>query len=227
MAVNRFEGAVWYKDVSKLNVLITGVGATGSYLALFISRLGINSIILVDPDVVEYHNGFSQLFQKADISSNKVEAINRLLLRYTGISKITTYKKKIQEISWIFDNLSLNVIFSTTDSMEARKYTFEKAKKNPNCLFLDSRISAELWEVYCVPMNDENKIKRYEETLFSESEGNSGACNYQQSSHSAAGAAIKMTELVTNWQINKILEEDYLPFLVKQDIRNQIYECIY
>lgn len=227
MAVNRFEGAVWYKDVSKLDVLIAGVGATGSYLALFISRLGINSITLVDPDVVEYHNGFSQLFQKADISKSKVGAIQSFLLKYTGVSKVKFYKNKIQGVSWTLNNSSLNVIFSTTDSMEARKYTFEKAKENPNCLFLDSRISAELWEVYCVPMNDENKIKKYEETLFSESEGNSGACNYQQSSHSAAGAAIKMTELVTNWQINKILEEDYLPFLVKQDIRNQIYECIY
>tara|TARA_R110000868_G_scaffold148357_3_gene370205 strand:- start:3682 stop:4365 length:684 start_codon:yes stop_codon:yes gene_type:complete len=224
--VNRFDGAVWYENVSKLNVMIVGVGATGSYAALFASRLGIKSITLIDPDKVEFHNGFSQLFQKSDIGQNKVEAIKKLLFNFTGVTGINNATARVENMSDYWFN-NQNVIFSTTDSMVARKYTFEKAKELPECLFLDSRISAELWEVYCVPMNDKEKIQRYEETLFGENQGSTGACNYQQSSHSAAGAAIKMTELITNWETNKLIDEDYLPFSVKQDIRNQIYECNY
>jgi hypothetical protein len=116
-----------------------------------------------------------------------------------------------------------------TDSMDVRKFIFEKFRKSEQLksLLIDTRISAEYWEIYAVQLGNESQYVKYEQTLFSDSEGYTGDCNYQQSSHSAAGAAIKAVELCTNHLTNIEMDDDYLPFKITNDIRTQNYNVIY
>lgn len=221
---NRFSGALWANEVKSKTSLIVGLGATGSYLSLFLGRLGLKELTLVDPDKFEIHNIGSQLATFNDVGKHKVNAIKQHLLAATDVKYIQSYNRKIEEMG---SNLFYkDIICSTLDSMEGRKYVFNNfLTYSPNqSLFFDSRIGAELWEVYCIPKSNKEKIEKYKETLFSDDQGNVGACNYQQSSHSACGAALKIVELYTNFITNKVTEEpDDLPFKVTNDIRNCVY----
>ncbi len=234
---NRFSGAIWSdkeknptKTIDNYGALIVGCGATGGYSALFLARLGVKNFRLVDFDFLESVNIGSQLYKFEQIGETKVEALTTILTEFTEASNISINCNKVEELNWKAESVSGKHIFcATLDKMEGRKYMFEKWLENSpdNSIFFDSRIGAELWEVYAIPKGNTDKIARYKETLFSDGEGNSGACNYQQSSHSACGAALKIVELTTNWVTNQIIEDDYLPFKVTNNIRNCDYGVHY
>lgn len=233
--VNRQSGALWYnpehnkgKTIQNYPALIVGLGATGSYLSMFLSRAGVQDFTLVDFDTLEPHNLGSQCYSFSQIGSYKTDAAIENLNSFSSSSNLYSYNESIEDLEW--EGLNYHKIFcATLDKMEGRKYLFEQwLKDSPeNSIFFDSRIGAEYWEVYALPKGNEDKIKRYRETLFGENEGNTGACNYQQSSHSACGAALKIVELTTNWITNIISEDDYLPFKVTNDIRTCTYGVDY
>jgi hypothetical protein len=218
---NRFSGASWYNLASTKDVLIAGLGATGSFLSFFLGRTGIYSAHLVDFDTFQPHNCGSQLVSYNDIGRTKLAVANSILNSYTNVSIVRGFSDKIEQASPSLFNK--DVIVATIDRMDARKYMFEKFLEfgKPQSLFIDTRISAEYWEVYTITKENIEHQERYRATLFSDEEGNTGACNYQQSTHSAAGAAIQATELFTNHLNNILLEEDYLPFKVSKDLRTQ------
>lgn len=235
IAQSRFEGAIWHSTVSKQKMLMAGTGATGSYLAFFLARTGIKSMTIVDFDRIEPHNSFSQLFSIEQLGMLKCEALRDNLYLFSPAVNVSAINSSIEDVrsSLYLEN---NVILSMTDSMSAREHMFERAVEMNRGdisatrklrIFFDSRITAEYWEVYAVPLNDESKIERYRETLFSDEDGEAGACNYQQSSHSACGAALKIVELYTNWVTNILMEDNVLPFMVSCDIRTQNYEFVY
>tara|TARA_R110000868_G_scaffold383163_2_gene649948 strand:+ start:231 stop:908 length:678 start_codon:yes stop_codon:yes gene_type:complete len=213
----RFEGAIWYKDIQTLTCSIIGVGATGSYAAFLLSRAGIKNLTLVDPDYIEVHNIGSQLFGYQTIGQSKVGAVKNMLLEYTTPKRINVYSSKVEENS-IF--LKSDIVLSTLDSMSGRKYMFDIFLQQDVCkIFIDSRISAEYYEIYCITKENTEAIEKYKKTLFSDAEGNMGACNYQQSSHSACMAACEITKLVTNFVTNNIIEEKEIPYKTVYDLR--------
>lgn len=227
MEENRFSGAIWAQPINNYRCVIVGLGATGSYLSFFLARAGVKYFYLVDFDIYNPINIGSQLAEWADVGVNKTEAVEQKLYSYSSPNSVITYETRIQEEDWLLT--SYPIICCTLDSMEGRKFMFEQFLNNQNrhAIFFDTRIGAEYWEVYIIPKGNQEKIDRYKETLFGEEQGNTGACNYQQSSHSAAGAAIKVTELLTNWITNIITEDDYLPFKITMDIRTQNYGIYY
>lgn len=231
----RFEGAPWYKEMPNLKCGIVGLGATGSFAAFFLARLGIQKFSLIDNDRIETHNLGSQMFGFDSMNLPKVEATYNMLTNFSRVTRVDYSQCLIQDLqdydTHHYLNFSqCNIVLSTVDSMSARKYVFEKFKKDnkmQHAIFFDSRIGAELWEVYAVPFGDKEKYERYEATLFSDDKGNAGACNYQQSSHSAAGAAIQIAEIVTQWTVNKMMEETKLVFKVTKNLRTNDYGISY
>lgn len=228
MGVNRIEGAVWYNEIKKYNATVVGVGASGSFGAFLLARAGINKIRLVDSDIYELHNIGSQLVSFSDIGHSKVETSAMFLEEYTSARYINFYKRVIQDAKFLLQN-SHSIILATLDSMEGRKFVFDSFRENTSGknLFLDSRIGAEYYEVYCVPDTRSDYKERYRETLFSDSEGNVGACNYQQSSHCAAMAAAELVKLTTNYITNNIMDDDDIPFKITHDLRTNKYEVYY
>lgn len=226
----RFSGAPWYDYMKSLTCTIVGVGATGSYAAFFLGRLGIPNFNLIDPDIVEEHNLGSQMFSKEHFSDYKCNAVEDILQSTCNPKSILTEVRRIEDLSEYLPLNVSNIVLSTLDSMSGRKFLFEKfIQENceKNSIFFDSRIGAELWEVYVVPKNNQEAIERYKETLFSDEEGNTGACNFQQSSHSAAGAAIQIAETITQWVVNILTDETDLPFKITKNLRTSKYGVIY
>jgi hypothetical protein len=229
MGVNRIEGAVWYNEIAKHSATIIGLGATGSYLSFLLARAGLKTFKLVDFDAYETHNLASQLADFKSLGLNKAEANATILKNFTSATNIYTYNERVQDTPVVlYENYGASLIFSTLDSMEGRKFIFDEfSKRTGKGLLLDSRIGAEYYEVYCIPSNKKDYKEKYSETLFGDEQGNTGACNYQQSSHCATMAAAEMVKLVTNYLTNELMEDDDIPFKITHDLRTNNYAVYY
>jgi len=65
-----------WRRLTTLNCMIVGCGRTGSQLAMALLKLGVQSITLVDPDVLENHNlGEMSCVSVADLGRSKAQAI--------------------------------------------------------------------------------------------------------------------------------------------------------
>ena len=58
---------------------IIGCGSVGSTVSALLARLGITRFVLYDFDKVEAHNLANQMFVHADIKSEKVDAVKRII----------------------------------------------------------------------------------------------------------------------------------------------------
>ena len=61
-------------------VALIGCGRTGSLVAVSLARLGVDRLVLIDPDIVEPHNlGEMEAVSDADVGCLKAEAVARHL----------------------------------------------------------------------------------------------------------------------------------------------------
>ena len=69
---NRFKGADWFEIVQEQDVILAGLGGIGSWVSLFLSRLGPKTITLYDDDRFEPHNLSGQAFRIASLGISSV-----------------------------------------------------------------------------------------------------------------------------------------------------------
>lgn len=195
MAVNsRFSDAPWID--SKVTVIIGGAGGIGSWITLFLSRIGYK-VRLYDFDSFEEHNMGGQFVTKKYIGTSKVNALSELITDFGG-RQINTYNER-----FTYDNgMSSSYMIAAFDNMEARKVMFEKwftynsEMENKDALFIDGRLLMEQMQILCV--TPENTKAYREKHLFDDSEVADEVCTLKQTSHSAAMVASLMTGFFTN-----------------------------
>lgn len=105
--------------ISNLKCLILGVGGLGTNIAMDLARLGVNELILLDYDTVEYHNLNRQiLFDKSHIGKFKVDSaketlekfhINSTLIRTYNIDAIKNWQTVMNLIS------ESDIVYNTID----------------------------------------------------------------------------------------------------------------
>jgi molybdopterin/thiamine biosynthesis adenylyltransferase len=212
---SRFASISWAKPALQTNVLIVGIGGIGSWLSLFLARIGYN-LIIVDKDKLEEHNIGGQLYLTAQAQSRsfKAYAAYELLKQFTGRSDLTT-------IVASFDTYHLrgqHIVAACVDNMAARKQILENFKAVPDSLplklLVDGRLSAEQFQVYFVT---KDRIEEYEKTLFDDSLLPDEPCTNKATSHFGAGIAYVMTKGINNYLAIKAGEPRELPFMVKEE----------
>lgn len=197
---SRFSDAPWMKNIQDKIVIVGGAGGIGSWLTLMLARTGIQCETY-DFDSVEQHNIGGQWFKKGNVGQTKVEALKQNVRDFTDDS-IAAHNEKVTDKTLVSE-----YVFSAFDNMKARKDLFtawkEQNKDNPNAIFIDGRLAAEQWEIYCI-RNTEEDIKFYEdpEILFDDSEVEDAACTMKQTSHFAAMITSHMTTYFTNHLTN-------------------------
>ena len=197
---SRFSDAEWY---DKKSIIIGGVGGIGSWVSLFLSRIGHN-IIVYDIDVVDRTNMAGQLYSYKSIGKNKTEAIASVVSDFNGDRDNVT----ILNVKYDKDSMSNSIVMSCFDNMEARKNMFnnwieyidsvdedEKAK----CIFIDGRMTAEQGQIYFVTPD---KIDQYKETLFLDSEAEELPCSFKATTHNGAMIASQMVAGLNNFIVN-------------------------
>lgn len=146
-------------------VILIGAGSVGSYVALFLAKMGVADIEVWDADVVLSHNTPASLYSHNDIGRRKVESLTEHVERLTNV--------QIKAVPTMYSGEELRgvSVIACVDTMATRKMIWEKVKLCPTIdLFCETRVNAWYLEVFAVaPCNPED-IKRYEDALFSDKE---------------------------------------------------------
>ena len=222
----RFRNAAWYNYLQKKEVLILGQGSIGSWVTLFLSRIGCN-IYTFDIDIVDEVNLAGQLYGKAQIGKKKVDAIYEMINNLSDVSYFSGIPSFYDETS-----PTANIMIAAFDNMKSRKVSFDnwkehvsslKEEERKNCIFIDGRLSVEDYYVFAVRPGQE---KSYEETLFSDEEGEELSCSLKSTSHCAAGIASDIVSILTNFAANLDFGEDIrdVPFSIHKSIQSYTYE---
>jgi molybdopterin/thiamine biosynthesis adenylyltransferase len=156
-------------------VTILGAGATGSWLALALAKLGIDNITVWDFDIVEEHNVPNQLFGLPDVGESKVKALYGYIDAFVG-TKIKVHNEKFTS------GRLQGIVFCMVDSMTARKEIWENSVKMKSAvkLFIEPRMGLNEGRVYCVDPTNLTHIKRYEDCWYSDEESVVSACGTSQ-----------------------------------------------
>lgn len=215
-AVSRFQGASWYDEVLKLNVLLIGCGGIGSWTALLLARLNIAELTLFDNDTVELNNLSGQLFRTQGNAHYKVNEV------YNTCREFSCTRTRISAINSRFtSHIPSPITICGLDNMESRLAIFnrwaERYSNSPTALFIDGRLSAEAFQIFAIQGGNTNSISEYRKKwLFPDSEGDPTVCSYKQTSFMASMIASFITNILVNFADNlqntKNLLERTVPF---------------
>lgn len=217
--VSRFSSAIWFDTIKEKVITLAGIGGIGSYLAFLLSRMQPEKIIMYDDDIVEVGNMSGQLYSRDDVGVPKVSAMSSIMSRFSNYDSVVVIDSKYTE-----DCHPTNIMICGFDNMAARKTFFESwyncvcnttKEFKQNMLFIDGRLAAEEFQVFCMTGEDDYSIERYKERyLFSDSEADETVCSYKQTTFMANMIASVMVNLFTNFAANLVVSgiRD-LPFL--------------
>lgn len=219
---SRFSSAIWYENIQKKTIIVAGCGGIGSYCIFLLARMKPASMFIYDNDVVEAVNMSGQLYGKSDVGKPKVSAIAEMVRNYADYGSIFAISEK-----FTCDSEASDIMICGFDNMGARSIFFRKwldhVKRKPeeerkNCLYLDGRLAAEMFQILCIKGDDLYNIRRYDnEFLFSDAEADETVCSYKQTSFCANMIASYMVNLFVNFcanQENPLIDRD-LPFLTE------------
>lgn len=202
----RFKDADWL--VEPLSLIIGGAGGIGSWVSLFLSRIG-HELHIFDMDTFEQHNMSGQFVSSDCIGLNKAVAVKRMCESFNQSSTVSIYTHD----QYTDESVTNNVVFSCFDNMLARKLMYSKwvdyLKNNPEkrkeSIFIDGRLLAEQYQIFTVQGDDFKSVMKYYEFLFEDSEVEEAECTFKQTSHVASMIASNMVSVFNNWVSNKVL----------------------
>lgn len=150
-------------------IFIIGAGATGSFTALTLAKMGLTDIRIFDGDTIEEHNFPNQMYPLRTLGINKTEALKSVVEEFTGT--------EIKTIPRMYKSEPLRgIVISALDTMKGRKQIYKNACKGNVKLLLDPRAGPELFRLLTVDLSLETEKKWYEENLYSDEEALEAPC---------------------------------------------------
>lgn len=208
---NRFKGADWFEIVQEQDVILAGLGGIGSWVSLFLSRLGPKTISLYDDDCFEEHNLSGQAFRIDSLGRAKVEEAASIAIDFSNYIKSYAFISRYTEIS-----STSKIMICGFDNMGARKLFYNKWKgaiiqeESHEYLFIDGRLTADMFQLFCIQGNDAYAQDEYERNwLFEDEDADDTDCTFRQTSHIAAMLGTYITTYFTNFCSN--LSPDNFP----------------
>lgn len=151
----------------KKPIHIIGVGAVGSRIAEQLVRLGFDKIRIYDIDIVESINIPNQLYVQEDIGMDKVDALQRHLLRINPHLDLRLSDEK----GYVGQPLS-GAVFLSVDSIDLRRKIVQDNLFNTNIdVMFDGRMRLTDAQYYGAVWSKENDRKALEMSMqFSDEE---------------------------------------------------------
>lgn len=159
---------------TKINII--GAGATGSWVAFSLAKMGLSNLHIYDFDEVGMHNLPNQMFGVRDIDRNKALSIRNIIKLFTGFT-VNARNEKVD------GSVPLQgIVFMLTDTMKSRKDIYNRAiKNNPSIdLLIETRMDLRGGRIYVVDPKDREQTKMYEQTFYSDDEAEVSACGVSQ-----------------------------------------------
>jgi len=95
---SRNKGILESDIMTQKRAIILGCGSVGSLVALELARAGVKHFILVDADIVEYHNICRHQCGIEDVGDYKVYALKRKILNINPSGNIITFEGIVQNL---------------------------------------------------------------------------------------------------------------------------------
>ena len=170
---------VFSPDAVKHPIHIIGVGATGSFVAMELARMGCPVLNIYDFDDVEIHNIPNQYYDTGDLGKLKAEALADKLKAINPNIVVNVYTNAVlpvhdDEHSGI-DEMS-GYVFLLVDSMKVRKELWMAAKENKNIVHCwESRLGSDQARVYSLDMTVKD-FSKYEADFYEDDNAEMSAC---------------------------------------------------
>ena len=142
---SRNKGILESDVMCQKRAIILGCGSVGSLVALELARAGVKHFILVDADILEYHNICRHQCGIEDVGDYKVYALKRKILNINPNAEIITFEGIVQNLpKEILDSFCIagNTVFiGCADNRIADVYT-----NRISIYYKSSFISIGFWE---------------------------------------------------------------------------------
>lgn len=183
-------------------ISIIGAGATGSFVALFLAKMGFSNIEIFDHDSVEEHNFPNQLFPFKCLGKNKAISVAEIVKEYTDIEiKANPVKYSEQSLG--------EVVISALDSMEGRKLILKECVKQKGPLLLiDPRTGPEMYQVYTCNVKIDLSVKQFKKSLHSDEEALELPCTGRSIIYSVGFVSSAIAETVKRYAMNQTYKRD-------------------
>lgn len=202
MAATRFQDLLWADPIQARDIKIYGLGGVGSWLLLFLSRVGIHNIIGYDRDTLEDVNiGNSMLLRTSIRTSKAAAALSMVTSANVDMPSVACHDLDINLLN-LDENVS-DIVISAVDDMPLRNKLFESfmRTKTDTSLFIDCRMASEVGTVLAVW--DEYSAEYYRSRMFANEEAEHMACGNKATSLCSAGLSVIAGSIVNNWIINQ------------------------
>lgn len=199
-------------DVCSKPVHIIGAGATGSFLALSLAKMGLTDITVYDADTVEEHNFPNQLFPIMAKGHNKALALKDLvkLFTETEIKAVPEMFKGKHELT--------GIVVSALDSMKGRKIIFNAVKDNPKVeLLIDPRTGPELFRILTLNTGSPSMKEQYIKTIVKDSEVDVAPCT----ARSIIYSVLSVSSFLANQIKRHLMKQEYKTDIII-DLNNSI-----
>ena len=171
--------SVFSPDNVKHPIHIIGVGATGSFVAMELARMGCPVLNLYDFDDVEIHNIPNQYYDNNDLGKLKVEALAEKLKLINPNIVVNVHTTAVLPVADDehpgIDKMS-GYVFLLVDSMKVRKELWAAAKENKNIIHCwESRLGSDQARVYSLDMSVKD-FSKYEADFYDDDNAEVSAC---------------------------------------------------
>lgn len=171
--------SVFSPDNVKYPIHIIGVGATGSFVAMELARMGCPVLNLYDFDDVEIHNIPNQYYDNNDLGKLKAEALSEKLKLINPNIVVNVHTSAVlpaeDEGHPGIDKMS-GYVFLLVDSMKVRKELWAAAKENKNIIHCwESRLGSDQARVYSLDMSVKD-FSKYEADFYDDDTAEVSAC---------------------------------------------------
>lgn len=171
--------SVFSPDNVKYPIHIIGVGATGSFVAMELARMGCPVLNLYDFDDVEIHNIPNQYYDNDDLGKLKAEALSEKLKLINPNIVVNVHTSAVLPVEDEkhpgIDKMS-GYVFLLVDSMKVRKELWAAAKENKNIIHCwESRLGSDQARVYSLDMSVKD-FSKYEADFYDDDTAEVSAC---------------------------------------------------
>ena len=228
-STTRFSSALWFNEIQKKIIILAGIGGIGSYVALLLARMKPKALFLYDDDEVETVNMAGQLYSINDVGKKKVDALADICSSFALYNSVFAIPEK-----FTLESEASDIMICGFDNMEARKLYYYKwlnhikeldDDRKKHCLFLDGRLAAEEFQVFCITGDDTYSQELYKtKYLFDDEQADATVCSYKQTSYMANMIGSMIVNLFVNFVANEVGGMRDLPFLTSYEGESLMFE---
>lgn len=193
------------------NIIIIGCGATGSFTALSLAKMGFTNITVYDSDKVEEHNFPNQLFPLSSLNQSKALALQKIVYDFTGV-EITAYEEMYE------DQPLKGIVICALDSMKGRQIILENSIKDLVDYVIDPRTGAETFSLLAYDPKSELSVINYKKTLVKDEDTLNTPCT--------ARAIIYSVLLVSGFIANRVKQiccQEEFPSNIYIDLKSNLF----